>query len=159
MRRKWILVLLGLAAGTATLLFFLKEEGDPLTREALDKARRVWAEHDIRDYDMTVTVTGRQSGDHKIEVRGGSVATMTTGGAPTPEHVWKYWDVTGMFVFLKTELGNAERPRAAYGVKDADDVVLLVSFDEEYGYPRRFLRHVLGRNTGIEWKVTAFDPK
>ena len=159
MRRKWVLVLLGLAAGTATLLFSLREEGDPLTREALDTARRAWARHGIRDYDMTVTVTGRQSGDHEIEVRGGRVATMTTSGAPTPEHVWKYWDVTGMFLFLQTELGNAERPKAAYGVDDADNVVLLVTFDEKFGYPRRFLRHVLGRNIGVEWRVTAFEPR
>ena len=159
MGRKWFLVLLGLVAGAATLLFLLRKEGDPLTREALDKAREVWAKHGIEDYDMSVTVTGRQSGEHRIEVRGGKVAKMTTGGAPAPKHVWEYWDVNGMFQFLKTELGNAERPRAAYGVDDADDVILRVAFDEQFGYPRRFLRHVLGRDAGSEWRITAFEPK
>ena len=84
---------------------------------------------------------------------------MTTGGAPAPKHVWEYWDVNGMFQFLTTELDNAERPRAAYGVDDADDVVLRVAFDEQFGYPRRFLRHVMGRSAGIEWRVTAFETK
>ena len=156
MRTKLIAGALGLAAGALTLVLMLREEGDPLTRVALDAARETWRNNGTADYEMDIHVEGRQSGEHHVEVRGGRVVRMTTGGAPAQEHVWRFWSVGGMFRFLATELDNASRPKAAYGAADDAEVVLIAAFDDEYGYPRRFFRHVIGKRSGIEWEVRSF---
>ena len=158
MRTRLIVGVLGLAAGALTLLLIFREEGDPLTREALDAARKTWRDKGPSDYKMDIHVEGRQSGEHHVEVRGGRVVKMTTGGAPASEHVWEFWSVDGMFEFLTMELNNASRAKATYGADDDGEVVLAAAFDDEYGYPRRFFRHVMGKQVGIEWEDSSFQP-
>jgi hypothetical protein len=155
--------LLGVAAGTAagalTLLVLFRKEGEPLTAGGLDAAEARWREAGPRDYDLAVSVRGAQSGEHRIEVRGGRVVAMTTGGAPVDPRVWPYWSVEGLFRFLRDELGARDRAREAHDAEGSAQVVLRVAFDGKLGYPRRFLRHVLGGRPGIEWEVTGLVPR
>jgi hypothetical protein len=149
----------GTAAGALTLLFLFRREGEPLTAAGLEAAEARWRDAGPRDYDLAVSVRGAQSGEHRVEVRGGRVVAMTTGGAPVDPRVWPYWSVEGLFRFLREELAAAERPREAHGADGSAQVVLRVAFDGELGYPRRFLRHVLGGGAGIEWEVTGLAPR
>jgi hypothetical protein len=147
------------AASTATLVLWHREEGERLTAALLADARARWQRHRPRAYDLEVVVSGAQEGAHRIEVREGRVVKMTTGGGPVRENVWEYWTVDGMFRFLADELGNVERPEAAYGVAQGSEVVLRVVFDETYGYPARFLRHVIGSRQSVEWRIRGFVPQ
>lgn len=144
-------VLLGVALGAATLLLLLREEGETLTEAGLREARERWEAADVSDYDLAISVRGAQSGDHAVRVRGGVVVSMTTGGEEVPERVRPYWSVDGLFRFLEEELENARR------ADEPSQYVLEAAFDGELGYPRRFLRHVLGGGQGIEWEVTDFS--
>jgi len=150
-RRTWFVLLFCAGALVAAVLMF-RGEGETLTREMLETARARWNEHGLRDYDMEVAVTGVQVGHHAISVRGGRVVAMTTGAEPVAQSAWAYWSVDGMFRFLSDELSNAENPQRAFG---GDEVVLSAVFDEQRGYPRRFLRHVMGRRAGVEWTITS----
>ena len=145
-----------MAATAVTLALWYRQPGVPLTEELLAAARARWQEHGPRAYDLAVSVSGAQEGEHRIEVRDGRVAKMTTGGAAVREGAWEYWSVEGMFRFLQTELSNRERAGEAFGA-DTADVELRVVFDDTYGYPARFLRHVLGQRKSVEWKVHSFQ--
>jgi hypothetical protein len=101
-------------------------------------------------------VSGAQEGDHRIEVRDGRVTKMTTGGAPVRPGAWEYWSVEGMFRFLASELSNRERAAEVFGTTDVE---LRVVFDDTYGYPARFLRHVMGRSKSVEWNVRSFHAR
>ena len=153
-RSRWFPLALGvLAAAAATaLLLAQRGAGEALTREALENARRNWRERGPANYSLAVRVSGVQQGEHAILVEGGEVREMTTGGAPVREGARRYWSVDGMFEFLDEELRRAER--APEG-----EVVLQAAFDEELGYPKSFLRHVIGQTRGIEWDVYSFEPK
>ena len=152
--RRVVFLLVFAVGGLAALVLMVRGEGDELTREGLGAARARWRDHGASDYEMEVAITGVQTGRHTISVRNGRVVEMKTGGAAVEPRVWEYWSVEGMFRFLADELRNAEDPQRAHG---GSDVVLIVEFDDVHGYPRRFVRHVTGQATGIEWNVEKFS--
>jgi len=155
---KW-LVRVGLpllVLGGAVAVFALRGEGEPLTAEALAAARARWEANGPRSYALEIEVSGGQSNRHRVEVRDGAVVSMVTGGWEVELRLGQYWTVEGMLDSLATELRNAAAPERAYGVSDPSRVELRVVFDEDLGYPRRFLRHVLGGHAGIQWKVVSF---
>ena len=154
----WLALLVAVIATAVTLALWYRQPGEPLTAELLAGARARWEERGPRAYDLVVSVSGAQEGEHRIEVRDGRVTKMTTGGAAVREGAWEYWSVDGMFRFLQSELSNRERAGEAFGA-DAADVELRVVFDAGYGYPARFLRHVMGRRKSVEWKVRSFRAK
>lgn len=157
---RWTALALALVAAGITLWLLYRGEGDPLTREGLAEARARWKSAGVTDYDIEIEVSGGQQATHVLSVRGGKVTRMTTNGVAPPERIWPVWTVEGMFDTLETELRNAAAPKVPYGVDDPADVVLEVAFDQRYGFPRRFFRHVLGSpHGGIEWNVTRFEPR
>jgi len=145
------------AGALVAAVFLLRAPGERLGEENLEAARRRWEASSIRDYAIEVEVSGIQQGVHRIRVEGGRVIEMTTGGAPVPPGAWNYWSVEGMFGFLAEELEHLERPREIFGVESASQVVLRVSFDEELGIPRRFLRQVLGGGPFVRWEIREFQ--
>lgn len=152
-RSTWIPLALGLlAAAAVTALLLAQRSGNQeLTREALEQARSRWREQGPKNYSLGVRVSGIQQGDHRIVVVGREVTEMTTGGAPVRESARHFWSVDGMFEFLDEELRQAERATGS-------DIILQAAFDEDLGYPRRFLRHVVGQTRDIEWGVYSFEP-
>jgi hypothetical protein len=152
-KRFFLLGLLAAAVAVAAYLVTRPDTGDPLTPERLAAARARWAERAPKDYALDVRVRGAQRGDYLIEVRGGEVTAMTSGGAPVEARARDYWTVDGMFRFLADELSNRDRAATLYGVPGPDDVILRAAFDPATGYPVRFLRHVLGKSAGIEWEA------
>jgi len=157
-RGKRVFVIGLLAVATVPLVYVLTRPstGEPLTEERLAEARARWAERGPRSYALDVDVRGAS---HHIEVRDRVVVTMTTDGSPVRADAREYWSIDGMFRFLSEELSNLQRVEAAYGVSDPGDVVLRAAFDARYGYPARFLRHVLGQDRSVEWQVGSFEAR
>ncbi|MDX1502807.1 MAG: DUF6174 domain-containing protein [Thermoanaerobaculia bacterium] len=157
-RPRWAWIALGLALGVAAALFlFVREPGRTLDAEALREARARWQREGLTDYALEIETSGATQAAHRIEVRGGQVVSMTTNGREATRSAWEYWSVEGLFLFLDTEIANAADPRRAFGVEPGQ-VVLRVRFEERWGYPEFFLRHVMGRGRGVEWRVVVFEP-
>jgi hypothetical protein len=157
-RGKRVFVIGLLAVATVPVVYVVTREraGEPLTRERLEEARARWAAHGPKSYALDVDVRGLR---YRIEVKDGAVVAMTTDGNPVAPSAAEYWSVEGMFRFLSQELSNLQRPEAAYGVSDPEDVVLRAEFEAKTGYPARFLRHVLGQDRSIEWQVRSLEPR
>lgn len=147
---------MGLTLGLVGGYLWLREPSAPLTAERLQAARRQWQQEGPTSYVLEVETRGDVRAVHRIVVREGEVVEMTTGGRAAAQAAWEYWSVEGLFDFLDAELGNAGNPRQAYG-GDVSEVILRARFDPEMGYPSYFLRHVLGRQQGIEWHVVGFE--
>lgn len=122
----------------------------------LAKARDRWNSAAPADYRLTVLLSGRQSGELKVEVRGGKPVGMTRNGTATkPQRTWEPWTVPGMFETLETDFDNATNTAEKFG---GGEVVMRAEFDPTYGFPRRYLHQVLGSHGDLEWKVTEFTP-
>lgn len=156
---RWPALAFALVASIVTLVLVFRKEGDLLTPELLDAARTRWQERGPKDYDLEIVTSGAREARHVVEVRAGKVVRQTTDGAAVPERVRGIWSVPGMFETLRVELSNATHPKVPYGIDDPEDVIVRAAFDDEFGYPRRFMRHVLaGRKSSIEWEVVRFAP-
>jgi hypothetical protein len=122
----------------------------------LAAARDRWQTAEVADYRLTVVLVGRQSGELKIEVRGGRPVGMTRNNiAVKAERSWDPWTVPGMFETLETDFDNAGHAEEKFG---GGEVVMRAEFDPQYGFPRRYLHQILGRHGDLEWTVTEFTP-
>lgn len=153
-RFAWLLVafVVGAAAG---LLLLGRRSADPLTAERLSSARELWESRAPSDYDLELEMRGALEDTRVIEVRGGEVVGMTTGGHGVAESAWPYWSIDGLFDTLETELANAARP----GSVGAERIALLARFDPEWGYPSYFYRHFMGSLNDTEWEVVRFEER
>jgi hypothetical protein len=122
----------------------------------LTGAREKWASSGPADYRLTVVISGRQSGELKVEVRGGRPVGMTRNGtAMKAERTWEPWTVPGMFETLETDFDNAAHADEKF---DGGEVVMRCEFDSQYGFPKHYLHQILGRHGDLEWTVTEFTP-
>lgn len=153
MRRGKKALLLGLVALATVPVVWRLTRGstEPLTPERLAAARALWAERGPKSYVIDVHV---RDVHHRVEVKDGSVVSMTTDGREAEERLRRYWTVEGMFTSLSEELSNLRRPEGAFGVSDPSEVTLRATFDRDCGYPSRFLRHVRGQMRSVEWNAT-----
>lgn len=128
--------------------------GRDLVRSDLDAARDLWRRRGPASYELVIETRGATGKRSVVAVRDGEVVSMETGGRPASRGAWRYWSVEGLFDFLESELENAASARETYGAAP-EEVVLKASFDRDLGYPRRFLRHVLGTRNSVEWEVES----
>jgi len=152
-------LLIGVVAAGVTLVLWKRGDGDAFDAERLDAAVARWTKAGPADYDLVVETSGARAARHEVRVRSGHVVERKTDGRAVEERLLGTWSVEGMFATLRTELDNRRRASDVFGVSGPDDVVLRAEFDEKYGVPRRFLRHVMGRKRSVEWEVTSFEPR
>jgi hypothetical protein len=128
-------------------------------REAdLDAAEAKWKSNEVLNYDLAVSLGGRQTGEIRTQVRGGRAIGMTRNGlAMKEERTWQPWTVPGLFDTLRTDFDNAAHPAEKFGSVDVQ-VVLRAEFDPRYGFPRRYLQQVYGRLDDLNWTVLEFTP-
>ena len=128
-----------------------------LTPQSLAAAKLAWRERGPADYDLDITVRGRQPGEVRISVRDGEVTSMTRDGrSPSQRRTWDYWSVDGQFGMIDQELLLARDPVKSFGAAEGTNVTLRAEFDQELGYPRRFQRSILGLDMDMEWEITRF---
>jgi len=159
--RWWILavvaplVVVGAVAGLRTFLPGLPEidENDWIA------AQRRWQSAEVRSYDMTVVLGGRQTGTLKTSVRDGAVTRITRNDVPMKEErTWRPWTVPGLFDTLETDFDNAAHRAEKFGNADVH-IVMRAEFDPQYGFPRRYLHQVFGQFQDLTWEVTEFIPQ
>ena len=122
----------------------------------LNAAQVVWGKTQPADYDLTVQLTGRQTGELKISVRNRFATGMTRNGTPMrQERTWEPWTVPGMFETLTTDFENREQAVEKFGVEPGS-IHMRCEFDPKYGYPKHYLHQIYGRHQDLEWNVTEF---
>jgi hypothetical protein len=130
----------------------------PLTADELEQAELRWQATRLRDYDMEVSVSGRQPSNFHLEVRRGEPVALTRNGVAPRRGMWDVWTVPGMFDTLQQELDHAANPAGPFGSPPGTQVVERATFDERYGFPKKYHRIVMGTPLEISWEVVHFRP-
>lgn len=121
-----------------------------LDRSRFELAKSQWLDTRLNDYEVEVTVTGRQPGLYTVKVENG-IATESTmdGRALTRPRTFGTWSVDGMFETLQRDLDTNE---------EDNNLMLGAVFDDTFGYPLRYERVELrtGVHDSLQWEVTRF---
>lgn len=136
--------------------------GANLTREAIQSARAVWKRAGIRDYDLIWSCSGIRNARYRVTVRGGEVRrvdAISPDGAEREMHPGdrSAYGVDGLFLMLEEELDqlSAERP---FGQPKGSTAVLRLTTDRKLGYPKRYIRDVMGNTKGLEIDIESLVP-
>ncbi len=156
-RRTILTAFVGLLA-TLTLLLILalmamrRHDLTDLTEENASTAQAAWRVSGIDDYWIQTEVQGKQPAVYEVEVRGGKVIQARCNGNPlTDSRTMGTWSVPGMFSTITADMKrNANR-----GPTDGQ-LALLVDFDDDFGFPRRYLRSEWGTHDSTSWQVISF---
>jgi Family of unknown function (DUF6174) len=129
-----------------------------LSREAYDRASRLWDENGPADYNLDIEVSGNRPGKIHVEVRDRQATHMVRDGVEPRQHrTWYYWTVPGMLDTIGQELDKIDDPATGFGAATGSSVMLRADFDDQLGYPRRYLRSVAGQKLDMGWTVTRFE--
>jgi hypothetical protein len=144
----------------AVVLFLTQRQTTPqLTRAALDAAVSRWEANGPANYNLDLVLQGARPGPIHVEVREGKVTQMTRDGVvPSQRRTWEYWTVPGQLDTIGEELDKAEDPQGSFGTPGRGNVVQRAVFDEQFGYPRKYSRIVLGTPLEVRWEITRFEP-
>ncbi len=136
--------------------------GQPVTPEAVTKAKRLWAEAKLRDYDLEWSVGGRNNAHYAVTVRDGDVRKIESiqpDGSKLPMRPGdpKFYSVDGLFLTIDNELALLETDRP-FDEPKGTTVVMRFLPDAKLGYPRWYHRDVMGTPLSIAIEVNALTP-
>jgi hypothetical protein len=136
--------------------------GQAVTPEAVENARRLWTQANIRDYDLDWSVRGKNNAHYFVTVRGGEVRRVESvqrdGGKsqlnpPEP----RFYGVDGLLRTIADELALLESDRP-FGEPKGTKVIMRFQPDPRLGYPHWYRRDVLGTPQSIAIEVNALTP-
>ena len=138
--------------------------GEEVTVQSLGKAKQLWEQAGVRDYDLEWTSSGRTVGHYRVEVREGQVRSIESvlpdgqdapGSHPAEP---RYYGVEGLFLIIEDELAQLQFPEP-FGQPKGTKIILRFSSDPKLGYPRRYRRDVLGTPQAVAIDVIRFEAR
>jgi len=124
-----------------------------IARTDFDAGWKKWQDKAPLDYRIRTVVAGRQAAEYEVTVREGRVVSATRNGQPlTQPRTMGTWSVPGMFDTIELDVNTTEEPNPRL------KLTLRGEFDEQWGYPRRYLRNDYTSKTETQWEVTQFEP-
>ena len=112
--------------------------------------RRCGEKNRISNYDISITVSGRQPGVYAVQVQQGVAMAATLDGRDLKRpRTFGTWSVDGMFETILRDLENHE----LHG-----HLLLGAEFDSTHGFPTRYERIEMqtGVHDALHWEVTRF---
>ncbi len=151
-RRNLIIAATAFLLGLLAALLYLREPTIPLTQEALTQARQRWRNAGIRSYRATYRMHGSL---YEVEVRNGLVAAITVNGQTPSIAQPSAYSIEGLLDTLQTELENINDSSNPLGTPPGN-VVARVRFDDNLGYPERYIRGGTGLSRGSTLEMLQF---
>ncbi len=154
------LIGLVIVIGIVATFFLFRSPNEPVTRDRLTKARELWLKNESQNYDLEVTVSGRQGATYEVRVRDGKVTEALRNHVPLKqERTFRTWSGPGMFDTMETDVDTLEFALANPNDPKRTMLTLRAHFDDKTGLPMTYLRSQWGTNMDVSWKVTRFEPK
>ncbi len=157
---------LAIIGGLVVVALLRRNQLPLVTFDNLNAAAERWAAHGPRNYDLTLQLSGVQSGAVSVQVRGGQVAAMTLNERPTKSHLWDDWSVAGLLAIIRRDLeacaaanpqADGANAKSADSAAQVDPVIPRGTFDEQFGYPLEYRRLLPGGNEAV-WRIVKFAP-
>lgn len=155
----WILILatlLLLVLGALLVARFSTRQSrlPGFTRKEFDEGWSQWQSVAPADYRIKTVVEGRQPAEYEVVVREGRIVKATRNGQPlTQQRTMGTWSVPGMFDTIELDLDTTEETQPRL------QLTLRGEFDEQWGFPRRYLRNDYTSKTETQWTVIEFEPQ
>jgi hypothetical protein len=161
-RRTVALTLAGLVSIAALCIFARCSGGQAVTPEAVAAARKLWADAELRDYDLEWTASGRMTAHYFVTVRGGDVRkveSVAPDGRKFEVHPAepRFYGVDGLFTTIADELAQLKEAQP-FGQTKGTKVVMRFSPDPKSGFPRSYRRDLLGTSQGLAIDVIRLIP-
>jgi hypothetical protein len=136
--------------------------GEDVRPEAVARARRLWTQANIHDYDLEWTVRGRNNAHYLVSVRDGEVRKLEMfqpdgSRVKLDSHQPQTFGVDGLFRTIDDELALARSDRP-FGQRKGTKVVMRFQPDAKLGYPHWYHRDVLGTDLSIAIQVNSMIP-
>ncbi|WP_406698756.1 hypothetical protein V5E97_07705 [Singulisphaera sp. Ch08] len=136
--------------------------GEEVTKQSIAKARKVWSQAGIDDYDLDWTSAGTNNAYYRVTVRNGRVRRLEQvlpDGRTVELHPGKpeYFGVDGLFLTMAEEHAQLGTDRP-FGQAKGSKAVLLFTPDLKYGYPRSYRRDIVGATLPVAIDVVRFVP-
>lgn len=128
--------LVAFVIGLTACVFFLREPTEKLTTELLASARQRWRMANIADYDLRYRMHGSE---YAVRCRNGTVIEAQVDGKPAMSRDLCNYGAEGLFDILELDLENLADPNGPFG-RTAQQVIVRVRFNREFGYIERYLR-------------------
>lgn len=133
-----------------------------LTAARWTAAKDRWLASSLGDYSLEVVVSGRQGARYAVDVQRGEVIRATRNGELLPQRrTWSTWSVDGMLETIGRDLDTIARRESGSGDNSTPQLWLRARFDEQFGFPRNYLRTEgtrSGANPEVSWEVVRFEP-
>ena len=136
--------------------------GENVTAPALKVAKAKWQAAKVTDYNLEWSSSGAREGRYRVFVRGGEVKTIYSvykgkeivakPGQP------RFYGVDGLFLVIEDDLAQMDTA-SPFGRPKGTSAVMRFEPDPTYGYPKRYVRDVVGTPQGISIDVLKFDPQ
>lgn len=140
-----------LIAGVVGGAFWVRGKRLPgLDQARFEASQAQWEQNRLADYEIAITVRGRQPGIYAVQVQHGIAVTATLDGRDLKRpRTFGTWSVDGMFETILRDLENHE----IHG-----HLRLGAEFDPTYGFPARYQRMEMqsGMHDALQWEVTRF---
>lgn len=136
--------------------------GEEVTSRSIARARRLWEQAKIHDYNLEWTTSGARNNRYRVYVRNDEVRSVrmvqpdgseVEGRSAQP----RFFGVDGLFQVLEEELEQAQAENP-FGQRKGTRVVLRFRPDPKLGYPRSYRRDVLGSSQRLALDVVRLDP-
>jgi Family of unknown function (DUF6174) len=136
--------------------------GQEVTPEAVDQARRLWAQANIRDYDLDWSVRGPNNAHYFVTVRDGEVRkieSISRDGTKVELHPGdpQFYSVNGLFHTVEDELALVKTDHP-FGQPEGTRIAMRFSPDAKLGYPHWYHRDVMGTPLSIAIEVNTLTP-
>lgn len=151
-RRNVVIAFGAFLLGLAAAVLYLREPTEPLTTEALARARTNWQAAQIRSYRISYNMFGSL---YEVTVADGLVTELLLNGKIPAVSQPGAYSVPGLFETLEAELENIHDPSRPLG----EGVVARVRFQSELGYPLRYIRAGTGVSRGATIETVSFEPR
>jgi hypothetical protein len=137
--------------------------GQEVTPEAIDRAKQVWANAGIRDYQIEWRVRGPNNAHYVVTVNGGGVRKVESvlrDGRALELHPGepRFFGVDGLFLTISDELAQLKTD-APFGQAKGTKVVMRFGCDPKLGYPLWYRRDVVGTTQAVSIDVIRLTPK
>ena len=145
--------ILGIIVAVITMLLMGPGQIPELNASSFNQALNQWGSNRLMNYEIEITVQGRQPGRYRTTVQDGEVVSAEfNNNALTNPRTMSTWTVDGMFRTIDYDV-QAQLNR------DAQDpeLTLRAEFNPQYGYPQKYQRIQWGSLNELNWEVTRFE--
>ena len=145
--------ILGIIVAVIAMLLMGPGQIPELNASSFNQALNQWGSNRLMNYEIEITVQGRQPGRYRTTVQDGEVVSAEfNNNALTNPRTMSTWTVDGMFRTIDYDV-QAQLNR------DAQDpeLTLRAEFNPQYGYPQKYQRIQWGSLNELTWEVTRFE--